>query len=206
MKLRRKKPKHTQAMDAIASVTKTWSEWQLGKKAVKGVAKAKDLRPPGKVKRALSLKWVKIGGGVAVAGGTAAAIGRKLKGDDPASYTGPPPSAAAEAAVPSPDTPAPLSVAPNPATQERETEPVGGSSTLRTSRDDAAGDAEPADPELVTDSAADAAAPEDAGDMTGVEAAAAADEAAEDAGDMTGVEEAAAAGAGEEAPADAETT
>jgi hypothetical protein len=151
MKLRRQKPKHNQAMDAIASVTKVWSEWQLGKKASKGVAKAKSLRPPGKVKRILSLKWIKVGGAVAVAGGTAAAVGRKLKGDDPATYTGPPPSAAADVAVPSPDTPAPLSVAPDPATQERDTENVGGASTLRANRDEAPETA--GDPGLVADAA-----------------------------------------------------
>ncbi len=100
MKLRRRqKRKPEQALDALASVTRIWSEWQLGKKASKGVAKAKGLRPPGKVKRILSLKWVKVGAGVAVAGGTAAAVGKKLKGDDPESYSGPPPSAAADAAV-----------------------------------------------------------------------------------------------------------
>ncbi len=146
MKLRRRqKRKPEQALDALASVTKIWSEWQLGKKASKGVAKAKSLRPPGKVKRFLSLKWVKVGGAVAVAGGTAAAVGRKLKGEDPASYSGPAPSVAADASVPAADTPAPLTVAPDPATQERETEAVGGASTLRANRDGAAADSpEPA--------------------------------------------------------------
>lgn len=141
MKLRkRQKRKPEQALDALASVTKIWSEWQLGKKASKGVKKAKSLRPPGKVKRILSLKWVKVGGAVAVAGGTAAVVGKKLKGDDPADYSGPAPSVAADAAVPSPDTVAPLTVAPDPATQERDTETVGGESTLKASRDGAAAD------------------------------------------------------------------
>jgi hypothetical protein len=138
MKLRRQKRKPEQALDALASVTKIWSEWQLGKKASKGIAKAKELRPPGKLKRILSLKWVKVGGAVAVAGGTAAAVGKKLKGDDPASYSGPAPSDAADAAVQSPETPAPLSVAPDPATQDRSTEAVGGSSTLLENRADTA--------------------------------------------------------------------
>ena len=155
MKLRRQKPKHSQAVDAIASVTKIWSEWQLGKKAAKGLAKAKEVRPPGKVKRILSLKWVKVGGAVAVAGGTAAAVGKKLKGDDPESYSGPAPSEAADVAVPSPDTPPPLSVAPDPATQERETETVGGASTLRSNR---AGDA--ADPTAEKAPASDAEPPD----------------------------------------------
>jgi len=139
MKLRRRqKRKSAQALDALASVTKAWSEWQLGKRASKGVAKAKELRPPSKPKRALASKWVKVAGAVAVAGGTAAAIGRKLKGDEPEIYAGPPPSVAAEAAVPSPDAPAPLAVAPDPATQERDTEPAAGASALRANREEPA--------------------------------------------------------------------
>ena len=199
MKLRRRqKRKPEQALDALASVTKIWSEWQIGKKASKGVAKAKGLRPPGKVKRILSLKWVKVGAGVAVAGGTAAAVGKKLKGDDPESYSGPPPSAAADAAVQAPDTPAPLTVAPDPATQERSTETVGGTSTLRENRAEApaeietgppagtpaAGAAvtEPLDPDADTTVAGDtkvdelAAEPPDAtGDATSADAEPAAD-------------------------------
>jgi len=154
MKLgRKKKPKHTQAADALAGVTKVWAEWQLGKKATKGVAKAKALRPPGKLKRILSLKWVKVGGAVAVAGGTAAAVGKKLKGDDPESYTGQAPSDAADVAVQAPDTPPPLTVAPDPATQERETQSVGGDTTLRANRDDSAGGVAAADTELASDAA-----------------------------------------------------
>jgi DNA polymerase-3 subunit gamma/tau len=192
MKLRRQKPKHTQAMDAIASVTKVWSEWQLGKKASKGVAKAKALRPPSKLKRILSLKWVKVGGAVAVAGGTAAAVGRKLKSDDPAAYTGPPPSAAADVAVPAPDTPAPLAVAPDPATQDRETETVGGDSTLRSNREEAPEPA--ADPEPVADAAeSEPPAPAAAGAGDGAEAVADEPAATEEP-------------AGADAPADAETT
>ena len=41
MKLRkRQKRKTAQALDALAGVTKIWTEWQIGKKAGKGVAKA----------------------------------------------------------------------------------------------------------------------------------------------------------------------
>ena len=40
MKLgRRPKPKKDQAVDAVASMAKTWSEWHLAKRASKGVAK-----------------------------------------------------------------------------------------------------------------------------------------------------------------------
>jgi hypothetical protein len=138
MKLRRRQKRKTkQALDAVASVSKLWSELKLGKRAAGGVAKAKELRPS-KLKHVLSLKWVRIGGAAAVAGGTAAVVGRKLKGDEPDAYTGPPPSAAAEAAVPSPDTAPPLTIAPDPATQERDTELAASESALRANRDGAA--------------------------------------------------------------------
>ncbi len=168
---RRQKRKTEQALDAAASVSKLWTEVQLGKRAAKGVAKAKELRPPSKLKRVLSLKWVKIGGAVAVVGGAAAAVSRKLKGGDLADYSGPPPSAAVDAAAPSPETPPPLSVAPDPATQERDTEPASGPSALRDNRDDAAADMSPEKPstdllELADDASAEppdaAAEPPDA--------------------------------------------
>jgi hypothetical protein len=210
MKLRRqKKPKHSQAADAVASVTKIWSEWQLGKKASKGVAKAKSLRPPGKIKKVLSGKWVKVGGAVAVAGGTAAAVGKKLKGDDPETYTGPPPSAAVEVPVTSPsDPPPPLVVAPDPATQERDTETVGGSSTLRANRDDSPEPA--ADPEPVA-GAADAEATAAASDGGDVEPVAEEPTAATDPGDAEAPADIEAPGDAEapadgDEPADAETT
>lgn len=135
---RRQKRKTEQALDAVASVTKLWSEWQIGKRVSKGAAKATQLRQPSKAKRVLSLKWLRIGGAAAVAGGAAAAVAAKLKRSKPETYSGPAPSVAADAAVPPPDAPAPLSVAPDPATQDRDTETVGGDSTLRANRDDAA--------------------------------------------------------------------
>ena len=39
MNLRKRKRKTAQALDAVAGVTKIWSEWQVGKRATKGVAK-----------------------------------------------------------------------------------------------------------------------------------------------------------------------
>jgi hypothetical protein len=136
---RRQKRKHEQALDAVASVTKLWSEWQIGKRVAKGAAKVKDVQPPSKLKRALSLKWVRIGSAAALVSGSAAAVALKLKrSDEPETYSGPPPSAAADAAVLEPDAAPPLTVAPDPATQERDTEPAGGQSTLRANRDDAA--------------------------------------------------------------------
>jgi hypothetical protein len=136
MKLRRReKPKKDQALHALASVTKVWSEWQLAKRAGKGVGKgvekAKELRRPSKLKRMLSNRWVKIGGAAAVAGGAATAVARKLKGDEPESYTGPPPSAAVEAAKAAGETITPLNLAPDPATQPSTGESASGPSALR---------------------------------------------------------------------------
>jgi hypothetical protein len=181
---RRQKRKKDQALDAVASVSKLWSELQLGKKASQGVAKAKELRPPSKVKRVLSLKWVRIGGAAAVAGGTAGAVARKLKGDKPESYTGPAPSVAAEAAGPAPDIAPPLAVAPDPATQERDTEPAAGPSALRHNRDAVAAQAASEDgdaPELgdaATRAADDAAQESPAPESDAPEAASGASDAA----------------------------
>jgi hypothetical protein len=153
MKLRRReKPKKDQALHALASATKVWSEWQLAKRAGKGVAKAKELKPSSKATRRLSTKWVKIGGGAAVVGGAAAAVARKLRGKDPEIYTGPPPSAAVEAAKAAGETVTPLNLAPDPATQPATGEPASGPSALRHVRDGA------------TEEAAQAPAPAPAGD------------------------------------------
>src|SRR5436305_1739852 len=93
---RRRKRKKDQALDAVASVTKLWSELNVGKKASEGVAKAKELRPPTKLKRVLSLKWVKIGGAVAVVGGAGAAVAAEAE-PEPAEAEAEPEPAAAEA-------------------------------------------------------------------------------------------------------------
>lgn len=155
---RRQKRKTKQALDAAASVSKLWTELQIGKRAAKGVAKAKDIKPPSKVGRVLSFKWVRIGGAVAVVGGAAAAVTSRFKRSDPANYSGPAPSVAADAAVPAPETAPPLTVAPDPATQERDTEPASGPSALRKNRDDAAAEAPAAgddELELASDAAAE---------------------------------------------------
>ncbi|HEX4345088.1 MAG TPA: hypothetical protein VHZ31_05955 [Solirubrobacteraceae bacterium] len=133
MKLRRQKRKTSQALDAIASVTEIWSDWKPGKQVGKGVKKVKALRPPGKVKSALSSKRVRIGGAVAVAGGAGAAIFGKLRGksDPPPVYTGPAPSVAADAAAKAPDAvAASLIVAPEPS-GDNTTMPAAGVTALR---------------------------------------------------------------------------
>ncbi|HEY1540547.1 MAG TPA: hypothetical protein VGF63_14185 [Solirubrobacteraceae bacterium] len=133
MKLRRQKRKTSQALDAIASVTEIWSDWKPGKQVGKGVKKVKALRPPGKVKSALSSKRVRIGGAVAIVGGAGATIFGKLRGtsDPPPVYTGPAPSVAADAAAKAPDAvPASLIVAPEPS-GDNTTMPAAGVSALR---------------------------------------------------------------------------
>lgn len=107
MKLRKRPTRKTdQALDAAASVTKLWSDWQLGKRAAKGVAKAKTIRQPSKFRMALRSKRLRIVGAVAVLGGAGAAAAKALRGGDPEPiYTGPPPSDAVEAAASAPDAP-----------------------------------------------------------------------------------------------------
>ena len=100
MKLRkRQESKRTQALDALASVAKTWSEWQLAKRASKGIAKGakkasklKLATSDSKLKRALALKPVRIAGLAALIGGAGAAVAAKLRGGkaEPI-YTPPPP-------------------------------------------------------------------------------------------------------------------
>jgi hypothetical protein len=111
MKLRQKS-KRDQALDAVASVAKTWSEWHLGKRvsktASKGAKKASKLKDTGKGTR------LKIAGGLALLGGIGAAAAAKLKGGK-AEPLSPPPGPAADMADPPPN---PVSVedrAPGPA-------------------------------------------------------------------------------------------
>lgn len=94
----RQDKKRNQALDAFASVAKTWSEWRLGERATKTVAKgtkkaskstAKARKRAAKaakkadastVSRAMKGRPLKIAGAVALAGGVGAAIAKKLKG------------------------------------------------------------------------------------------------------------------------------
>src|SRR3954454_10645384 len=95
MKLRkRQKGKTAQALDTVAGVTKIWTEWQIGKKASKGVAKAASLKVkrPSRVSRIVRSTPVKIAGAAAAVGGVGAAVAKKLKGPGPEPiYTPPPP-------------------------------------------------------------------------------------------------------------------
>jgi hypothetical protein len=100
MKLRQKS-KRDQALDAVASIAKTWSEWHLGKRVSKTAAKsakqASKLKDTGKGTR------LKIAAAVALVGGAGAAVAAKLKGGkaEPA-YTPPGPAADMPDPPPSP--------------------------------------------------------------------------------------------------------
>ncbi len=85
MKLRQKS-KRDQALDAAASVAKTWSEWRLGDKVAKTASKATKTtgRAARKAKRATSSSRgpgrLKIAGAVALLGAIGAAVAKKLSG------------------------------------------------------------------------------------------------------------------------------
>jgi len=106
----RQNKKRNQALDAFASIAKTWSEWRLGERASQSVAKgtkkasksaAKARKRAAKaakhadassVKSALKGTPLKIAGAVALVGGVGAAVAKKLKGGGGAEplYTPPP--------------------------------------------------------------------------------------------------------------------
>lgn len=133
MKLsRRPKPKKNQAMDALASVAKTWSEWHLAERAGKGVAKgakkAKELRggKPSGIKRAVTGTPAKIAGGAAVLAGIGAAVARKLKGGSDTDPGAPGPHEPAPAPPPAAPPPpsSPLAAAPEPPTSAKAKPPT----------------------------------------------------------------------------------
>ena len=127
----RQNKKRDQALDAVASLAKTWSEWRLGEKAAKSVAvgrkkaksatkhakkTAKQARKTAKktdvstVTSAIKGTPLKVAGAVALVGGVGAAVAKKLKGGGHAEplYTPPP--------APAPMPPAPdLTNVPAPA-------------------------------------------------------------------------------------------
>lgn len=162
MKLRQKS-KRDQALDAAASVAKTWSEWRLGEKVTKTAAKAskKAIKSGGKGKSSsvavVKRKPLRIAGLIAVLGGVGAAVAKKLGGGkaEPL-YT--PPGPAPDM---SPPPPSPVSVedlagdTPPPATTpvEPTVEPAHTAST----------ETPPADPSpVVVEDLAPDAAPGDA--------------------------------------------
>jgi hypothetical protein len=94
MKLRQKS-KRDQALDAVASIAKTWSEWRLGdkvsktasqaskkasKNAAKASKKAKKQAAKTSVPAVAKRKPVKIVGAIALVGGIGAAVAKKLTG------------------------------------------------------------------------------------------------------------------------------
>lgn len=131
MKLPRNKSKRDQALDATASLAKTWSEWRLGKRASKSVSKG--TKKASRLGGAIKGTPLKIAGAVALLGGVGAVVARKLKGNGHAEplYTPPPPPAAdavaeAPAPVPTPITASapPVAAAPPPPAPSVVDEPV----------------------------------------------------------------------------------
>jgi hypothetical protein len=117
MKLRQKS-KRDQALDAVASIAKTWSEWRLGdkvskttsqaskkasKQAAKAAKKAKKQAAKTSVPAVAKTKPVKIAGVVALVGGIGAVVAKKLSGGkaEPL-YTPPGPAPDMAAPPPSP--------------------------------------------------------------------------------------------------------
>lgn len=108
MKLRQKS-KRDQALDAVASIAKTWSEWRLGEKvsksAAKGAEKAskKARKAARKTGGAKKRRPVKLAGALALVGGIGAAVAKKVTGGkaEPL-YTPPGPAAEMPEPPPSP--------------------------------------------------------------------------------------------------------
>jgi hypothetical protein len=106
----RQNKKRNQALDAFASVAKTWSEWRLGERASQTVAKGTKrasrsaakarksaMKAAGKpdssgVKGTMKGTPLKVAGALALVGGVGAAVAKKLKGGSGAEplYTPPP--------------------------------------------------------------------------------------------------------------------
>ncbi len=103
MKLRQKS-KRDQALDAVASVAKTWSEWHLGKRVSKTAGKGakKASKEASKLKETGKGTRLKIAGGLALLGGIGAAVAAKLKGGQ-AEPLSPPPGPAGDMADPPPN-------------------------------------------------------------------------------------------------------
>ena len=93
MRLRRPKSKKASAADTVASVANVWSEWQLAKRATKGVKKG--AKTAGKVKLAQKLTPTRALAALGVAGGVGALLAkRKKKGGGDVSQTYTPPVSA----------------------------------------------------------------------------------------------------------------
>ncbi|MBA3328729.1 MAG: hypothetical protein H0T43_10550, partial [Solirubrobacterales bacterium] len=78
MRLRRQQTKKDRALDLAATAAKTWSEWQLAKKATTGFRKG--AKTAAKAKIVTRLAPVKAVAGAIVAIGVGAAVTKKLKG------------------------------------------------------------------------------------------------------------------------------
>lgn len=184
----RQNKKRNQALDAFASVAKTWSEWRLGERAAQSVATgtkkaskaaAKARKRAGKsdsgVKAALKSTPVKIAGAAAVVGGVGAAIAKKLKGGGTAEplYTPPPapapmkPPADLKDVPATPDTPVELGdLSSSPGTEQAEPVTDAGTESALAASEAAATAATPPPPSGTEPTVPDTD-PDPAADTTG---------------------------------------
>ena len=125
MRLRRRRTKKDQALDLVATAAKAWSEWQLAKKATKGVKKgATTAARAAVITRVAPVKAIT---GAVLATGAGALVVKKLKGRGAAAPTPSPPAeppapvapvatpgaTPGAAPVPAPDLDAPVESAPH---------------------------------------------------------------------------------------------
>ncbi|MFP5363809.1 MAG: hypothetical protein ACLGI5_13885 [Thermoleophilia bacterium] len=170
----RQKSKRDQALDAAASVAKTWSEWRLGEKVSKTATKASRKATKSAAKASAKGKKpsrsdtgrrrpLKIAGIVALVGGVGAAVAKKLGGGKAEPLYTPP--------GPAPDTAAPP---PSPVAVEElanETSSAAAGTAVPSTDEPAAAatqtpQQEPP-PVVVDDLASDAAAARSAGEASG---------------------------------------
>ena len=179
MKLRQKS-KRDQALDAVASIAKTWSEWRLGEKvtktAAKGAKKATKTAQAAKKKQSSSgttkRKPLKVAAVLALVGGIGAAVAKKITGGkaEPL-YT--PPRPAPDMAEPPPSPVAVEDLAGAP--------PDAGAADVPAAplEGDSSADVAPEPEDLISDTASEPEADKDAGETT-VDAGGASDDAPTD--------------------------
>lgn len=171
MKLRQKS-KRDQALDATASIAKTWSEWRLGekvsdtaskasRKATKAARKAADKRQKSSRSGGARRKPLKIAALVALVGGVGAAVAKKLgggKAEPLYTPTGPASDSASDSAPPPPSPVAVEGLAADPsagdAAAAQPSDPRDGEAVLVVEDRPAEGDLAPEPEELVSDDAA----------------------------------------------------
>ena len=184
MKLRQKS-KRDQALDAVASIAKTWSEWRLGEKVTKTAAKgAKKATKAAKKKSSSDTakrKPLKVAGVIALVGGIGAVIAKKVTGGkaEPL-YT--PPGPAPDMAEPPPSPVVVENLAGGASSEtpaDTGAETGYGDAPATPLEGDSSTDVAPEPEDLISDTASEPEADKDAGETT-VDAGGASDDAPTD--------------------------